>query len=393
MAHTDLRCQGDVDLEKKLLEAPEIRRVVESSATRPDGGVRKELLATSVRLSAGMAPRIASALEHCVGALGVAAQVELYVYANAAFNAHCMRPEKGRLMLLFSSSLIESFDDDELRFVMGHELGHHIFEHHRIPVNAEEAKIGGPLALTLFAWSRYAEVSADRAGLACTGRLDPAARTLFKLASGLKSDVVKMSADALLSQAKEVREEIGRAASAAATPSSEWFSTHPFSPLRLWAAKAYCDSTQFGGARAMGDVELEVTELMSLMEPTYLQEKSEPAELMRRLLLAGAVTVADASDGISDEEKAVIDRFFGKGSASGFNAKALAGDLDRRMSDVRERVPKTRQIQVLRDLCLVALADGKIDDAERTVLFRIADGLEVGRDIVERGLTQAPALD
>jgi Zn-dependent protease with chaperone function/tellurite resistance protein len=390
---TDLRCQGDVELEKKLLAEPEIRRAIEASEKKPDLGARKALLATAVRVAPELSPRLDTIVHHCIDKLGVTTPIETYVYASASFNAGMLRPEKGRSFLLLTSSLLETFDDEELHFAIGHELGHHVFEHHKIPLVLDEAQTAGPLAMTMFAWSRYAEISADRAGLVCAGKLDPAARTLFKLASGLHTDVVKMSADALLSQALDIREEIRRANTANATPSNEWFATHPFSPLRLRAAKAFSDSTQFGGTRAMNDVEAEVAELMSLMEPTYLQEKSEPAELMRRLLLAGAVAVANASGGISADEKKVIDRFFGAGSADSFNAKALTADLERRTNDVKARVPKTKQIQVLRDLCLVALADGNADDAERTVLYSVAKGLEVGVDVIERTLAQPPMLD
>ncbi|MFT3840804.1 MAG: M48 family metallopeptidase [Myxococcaceae bacterium] len=390
---TDLRCQGDVELEKKLLAEPEIRRTIEAAEKKNDLGARKALLATAVRVAPELSPRLDAILKHCVEKLGVTSPIETYVYASASFNAGMLRPEKGRVFLLITSSLLESFDDEELRFAIGHELGHHVFEHHKIPLTLDAAEAVGPLAMSLFAWSRYAEISADRAGLVCAGKLDPAARTLFKLASGLHTDVVKMSADALLSQAIDIREEIRRATNANAAPSNEWFATHPFSPLRLRAVKAFSDTKELGGERPLPDVEVEVAELMSLMEPTYLQEKSEPAELMRRLLLAGAVAVANVSGGISPEEKKVIDRFFGAGSADSFNAKALTADLERRINDVKAKVPKTKQIQVLRDLCLVALADGHADEAERSLLATIAKGLEVGGDVVERTLAAPPLLD
>jgi Zn-dependent protease with chaperone function len=82
---------------------------------------------------------------------------------------------------MFSSALIEAFDDQELAFVVGHELGHHMFSHHEVPVSqlSRESQLEAGVVLELYAWSRYAEISADRAGLACVGELDSAARAFF----------------------------------------------------------------------------------------------------------------------------------------------------------------------------------------------------------------------
>ncbi|MCC6337192.1 MAG: M48 family metallopeptidase [Myxococcales bacterium] len=184
----DLRCQSDADLEAKLLAEAEVRRAVEKLEQEPDLGARRQLLATAVRVTPAMSPRLDALVSNCREKLGIETAVEMYVYPDAAFNAGCVRPEQGRVFVLLSSALLEAFDDEELRFVVGHELGHHIFEHHRLPVwlLAGEDGAPGPLAMTLFAWSRFAEVSADRAGLVCAGGLEPVARSLFKLASGLK---------------------------------------------------------------------------------------------------------------------------------------------------------------------------------------------------------------
>ena len=85
------------------------------------------------------------------------------------------------------------------------------------------------LALELFAWSRYAEISADRAGL-CSGDLDSIARALFKLTSGLTSgNVVQFSLDDFLRQLDDMM-------AADAEPGQKvrrcriGFRLHPFSP-------------------------------------------------------------------------------------------------------------------------------------------------------------------
>jgi hypothetical protein len=50
-------------------------------------------------------------------------------------------------------------------------------------------------------------------------------------------------------------------------------------------------------------------------------------------------------------------------------------------------------MQVLRDLCLVALADQRIDDGERSLLYEIAQQVDVSPVMVDRLLSNPPHLD
>ncbi len=100
------------------------------------------------------------------------------------------------------------------------------------------------------------------------------------------------------------------------------------------------------------------------------------------------------SGGISEPEVAQLEKFFGAGSFSGrTNPEAMARDLDRRISDVKDSVASLRRVQVLRDLCLIALADGHADEAERAVLEDMARSLEIDPTIVTRTLDAKPRLD
>lgn len=390
MARTDLRCAGDAELEKKLLAEWAVKRAIERSVNDKEPGARRQLLASAVRVTKGLSPRLDALVAECKAKLGVETLLETYVYPESSFNAACMKPESGRVFVLLSSALLEAFDDEELKFVVGHELGHHLFDHHRIPLGAllkEAESPTGPLAMQLFAWSRYAEISADRAGLECAGGLDPAARSFFKLASGLKGDRLQMNAGALLEQMGDIKAELERRVVDDAAPRADWFATHPFSPLRLKAAWAWAQKWD------TGRLEAEVADLMSLMEPTYLEEKTEAAELMRRLLFAGGVLVAAAHGDISAEEKKSLERFFGAGSTEKVSVEAFKRDLERRERDVKERVPKLRRTQVMRDLCLIAQADGHVHADERRVLEDIAAHIEAEPGVVERTLSRPAELD
>jgi tellurite resistance protein len=383
MKREDLQSDGDRDLAERLLKEPDVKRAIEKiDREGKEAGARRQLLGTSIRLTPEMAPDVHETLDGCRRTLGIESPIETYVYPGAAFNAAAIRPERGRLLLIVSSSLLEAFEPDELRFVAGHELGHHLFEHHRIPVaNLLDGKkrVTAGLVLRLFAWQRYAEISCDRAGVICAGGIDPAARALFKLASGLRGGRVKVRIDQFLSQVADLKEEASLMAPQDDRSRADWFSTHPFSPLRLRAADLFAHSeliTQGGTPRA--ELEAQVQELMTLMQPSYLHEKSGVAEAMRRLLFAGGVAIASASGEVKEEEIEELERLLGPGSLPPeVKPEVIRKDLPSRIEDVKKQVPPLRRAQVLRDLCVIARADGRVEPEEHKVIRDIGAAIEV----------------
>jgi uncharacterized tellurite resistance protein B-like protein len=395
-----IRCEDDIRLEQTLLEDVTVKRVkeqVDRLAEKGPIGTRRKLLSTSVRLSRGMAPALHKMADHCIETLGVGIPLELYAYASPQFNAACFKPEEGRLFVIFSSSLLEAFDDNELMFVVGHEFGHHVYQHHEIPagyiLNGQQ-RPPASLALQLFAWTRYAEISADRAGAFCANDLGAVARALFKLASGLTSNkIVSFNLAEFLQQLDEMQavdDEPGQGA-----PMEDWFSTHPFSPLRVKALQLFYQSAlmQEGG---IGKAELEVgvQGLMGLMEPDYLQGQTDVAKIMSQLFIAGAIAVANARDGISEQEEAVLKEFMGEGfSLDALNIDKIIDTLPKRINSVREHASTAQRMQVVRDLSVIARAEGGITDNELLVLYQIADGLEIPRSLVTHVLDRKSELD
>jgi hypothetical protein len=394
------RSRGERELLETLMREPVVRQAIarhrDSEAVL---GARRQLLGTSLRLTEDMAPDVATVLRACRDTLGLIGELETYVYPGSTYNAAAVRPEGGRLFVMLSSSLLDSFDNDELRFVIGHELAHHLFDHHDIPLrellSPGPAGVAPGVALRMFAWQRYAEISCDRAGLACAGDLQAAGRALFKLASGLSGQRVRFRVDQFLSQASDLRAENERAARGDAPPRSDWFSTHPFSPLRLVAVQLAAESDLFRAqGRLLDEVEAEIHEIMRVMEPGYLQERSAEAEAMRRLLFAGGVAIAAASGNVDPKGLEALEELMGSGSvSSALKVDTVVADLDRRAQAVREHVAPLRRSQVMHDLCIVARASGNVSEAELTVMIRIAEAIEVDTNVVVCTTCEAPGLD
>ena len=401
MNASDIRCASDLALYEKLIKHPDVKRVNDQIAKHEaegPSGIRRNLLSTSVRLSQGMAPEITKIAEQCVDRLGVELPLELYVYSSPAFNAACFKPEDDRLYVMFSSSLLEGFNSQELKFVMGHELGHHVYNHHAVPIGyllRGHERPDPQLALELFAWSRYAEISADRAGAHCAQDMDAVARALFKLSSGLTSKVVKFSLDDFVAQVDDLK--VGDQQPGQGSSQADWFSTHPFSPLRVKALKLFERSELYAqGARKTSKIDLEVgvQSVLSLMEPSYLEAKTDTAEAMRRLLFAGLIAVADATNGITEIELEVFAKFFGKYAFTDkLDIDKIKQTLDHRIAEVKDRTSEPQRMQVLHDMCTMAQADGGITEQERAELEQVADGLGIPRSFICQSLDSNKEFD
>ncbi len=395
----NLRSKQDVEISRQLMETKAVKRINEAIEKREEKGpmgTRRRLLATSVRISRNMAPWLHEMADDCIAKLGVDIPLELYVYSSPTFNAACVKPEDGKLFIMFSSSLLEAFEGAELRFVLGHELGHYLYGHHDIPIGyllKGQANPGPKLALQLTTWSRYAEISADRAGAHCAQDSIGVARSLFKLASGLSGKLVQFNIEEFMQQVDEMQIEDAEPGQGA--PAEDWFMTHPFSPLRVRALKLFDNSVlAVKGGKSVDELEAGVQVLMTMMEPSYLEGRTDTAENMRRLLFAGAIAVANANDTITELEIAVFEKFFGPRTFStDLDIDQLIASLPARVSPVLSNTTLAQRMQIIRDLCTVARADKVVKPEEIKVIESIAAQLEVPEHFVSQAVELEIELD
>ncbi|WP_433215433.1 M48 family metallopeptidase [Dactylosporangium sp. CS-047395] len=174
---------------------------------------RLQFLGNAIRVDHRQYPRVHRLLAEAAAALDVAELPELYVQQDRNINGMCIGMSKP--FIVVNSGAVELLDDEELRCMLGHELGHLISGHavYRtmvmiltdwairlawLPVGSMVLRA---IVAALMEWWRKAELSADRAGLlACQ---DPAAslRLAMKLAGG--GDLSEVDTTAFLEQAAE----------------------------------------------------------------------------------------------------------------------------------------------------------------------------------------------
>ncbi len=112
-----------------------------------------------------------------------------FVEANAAINA--FTTGSGIPTVVATSGLVNACSKEELKVVIGHELGHYICGHVRCHALARYLSSAAwytpawmaTLALEplLMSWSRYSEISADRAGLLAGKDFEAASGVFLKL--------------------------------------------------------------------------------------------------------------------------------------------------------------------------------------------------------------------
>ena len=158
--------------------------------------VRLELLGSAIRADERNFPVLHRLLTEAGSTLDTAELPELYVRADPLFNATTIGMNKP--IILVNSGLVDLLDEEERRFVVGHELGHAMSGHAvyqtlllrllalsgvfgSIPIGGLGIRM---IIAALFEWSRKSELSADRAGLLATQDPATAFRTHMKLASG-----------------------------------------------------------------------------------------------------------------------------------------------------------------------------------------------------------------
>jgi len=158
-------------------------------------GIRQLFLGDAVKVTSGQRPKLNVMWTEVLETLDWAERPELYVTQTPVVNAMAVGFDKP--FVVVNSGMLETLSEEEVRSVLGHELGHIMSGHPtyttiaiillyfgvtNLPFLAAAAIF--PFQLALLEWYRKSEFSADRAGLLAVQDLNIVMSTEMKLAGG-----------------------------------------------------------------------------------------------------------------------------------------------------------------------------------------------------------------
>jgi Zn-dependent protease with chaperone function len=178
-----------------------------------DRSLRLMFLASGVKASQEQFPQLYQSMLDGAYVLDLPAVPELFIYQDPACNAMTLGTDKP--FIAITTGLVDLLDPEEIRWAIGHELGHVLSGHavyrtmlfHLINLARRIAWMPiGYMGLRAIIWGleewyRKSELSCDRAGLLAGQDVESGRRALMKLAGG--SRMSELSHDAFHAQARE----------------------------------------------------------------------------------------------------------------------------------------------------------------------------------------------
>ena len=284
--------------------------------------VRLIFLGSAIRVDERQFSRLHRLLTEVAQTLDVPELPELYVSANPFPNAVTIGMNKP--FIVVNSALVDLLDDEEMRFILGHELGHAVSGHAvyqtllqrliQLSGVLNSIPVGGlgfrAIMAALMEWSRKAELSADRAGLLATQDPTTAFRVHMQVASGGHLDDLDTTSffaqGAEYDGATDLRDSVLKLLLVEAR-------SHPFAVVRATELRRWVDAGDYtrilGGVypKRTSDDEAKVSDAAKEAAASYTETFRQSQDAIGKL-------VHDAA-GVLGSVKLWLDDAFGRGQS------------------------------------------------------------------------------
>jgi Zn-dependent protease with chaperone function len=214
--------------------------------------IRLAFLASSVRVSERQFPRVHDLYQDVLQTLDAPEAYPLFVSQTPIVNAGAYGMDEPFIIL--NSGTVKLLDDEQLSYVMGHEVGHimsdHVLYRTMTVLLIQLASMGFPIVglaarailVALLEWSRKSELSSDRAGLLAIQTPQGVMGTMLKMAGG--GDSEEMNLDEFIVQAEEYRES-GDVADQVFKVLNLMGQSHPFYVLRVAEIRSWIEEGEY----------------------------------------------------------------------------------------------------------------------------------------------------
>lgn len=184
----------DYELRQKMTAIPHFERMCRAVSGTVENRQLHIINQEGLAVGPQQFPEVYQAGVDCARILGIGIP-NIYVVNNVQMNAYTCATDDASPLIVIYSGMLERMTNRELRAVIGHECGH-IHNRHAVFQNvinillgSAAGTLGGVLltqagAAAMLAWSRAAEVTADRAALICSEEFEDVISSDKKLLYG-----------------------------------------------------------------------------------------------------------------------------------------------------------------------------------------------------------------
>ena len=218
----------------------EVMRKIRISSS--DAYWRSNMEGHSLKVDEELLPDIYELCHEVKNKLGFEGKVDFYITGDSTVNAFSVASEDENEpnIVNINSGLFDLMSKDELRFVIGHELGHLINKDTALArligfVFPPETKSPVMLQYKIRLHNQLAELVADRYGYMAIENLGVCVTAFFKMASGLDLEKMNVSIDALIADNQKRLDYFlhDKGTSRA---------SHPVNPIRVQALNLFATS-------------------------------------------------------------------------------------------------------------------------------------------------------
>lgn len=215
--------------------------------------------AERVKVGPKQCPRIYDMFRDACEILDIKEVPEIYLSTVYVPNAFSFGIEKYTVVLL--TGLVDLLTEDELRFVIAHELSHikcnhmmyktllYILTYVGVEIFGTLFKLAAitffPLEMALRSWERKAEFTCDRGGLLVAQNIEVVQTALVKLAGASKSLLPEINIKEILKQADELKDMDEELFVRAMKMYHTAFRSHPFPIIRIKEIHNWSQSNQY----------------------------------------------------------------------------------------------------------------------------------------------------
>lgn len=311
--------------------------------------------------------------------------VDFYITGDASVNAFSLAAEdKGEPHIVnVNSALFDLMTQDELRFVIGHELGHLINRDTALSrlinfVFPPNSNVPVSLQYKIRLHAQLAELVADRYGFMATESMDVCVTAFFKMASGLDLAKMNVSLDALIADNNRRLEYFLKDKGVSRA-------SHPVNPIRVQALNL------FANAASEEELKQGMDELISILLKVG---DTELDEHLARFIASAGIIVAMADKEVHEEEfNQILDslaslKIFPRQFLDEIAEGDVGGTFNQAVGGILNLDPSMRQ-GLLEYMIHITMSDKKIAAEEVELLYHFGDNIGFSEKEVAASIAEA----